>query len=109
MAQPEEFDALPGMTAAVEVEFAADARAGSTSFVVPAIAVFADDTGQASVWVVNPDDNTVQRRAVETGPLKGVDSILIGSGLESGEVIAISAVSRLREGMAIRPIDKVAF
>jgi RND family efflux transporter MFP subunit len=109
MAQPEEFDALPGMTAAVEVEFAADARAGSTSFVVPAIAVFADETGEASVWVVNTDDNTVQRRAVETGPLKGVDSILIGSGLESGEVIAISAVSRLREGMAIRPIDKVAF
>ncbi len=109
MEQPEEFQALPGMTAAVQVEFAGDATAAGSSYVVPAIAVFADETGNAQVWVVEPEGNTVQRRAVETGPLTGTESIQIVSGLEADEVIAISAVSRLREDMEIRPIDKVEF
>jgi RND family efflux transporter MFP subunit len=109
MPQPEQFDALPGMTAIVEVEFAADGYAEGPSFDVPAIAVFADETGSSQVWVVDPENSTVQRRKVETGKLIGTESIRIDSGLEAGEVIAISAVSRLREGMAIRPIDKVAF
>jgi len=109
MVQPEDFQALPGMTAIVEVEYPADRVAGRPSFVVPAIAVFADETGASQVWVVDPQDNTVKNRKVETGKLLGTESIRIISGLEVGEVIAVSAVSRLREGMVIRPIDEVRF
>ena len=109
MAQPDEFHALPGMTAIVEVEIVENEDPASRTFVIPASAVFADETGKAQVWVVNPADNTVQRRAVQIGQLAGTDSIRVVSGLEPGEVVAISAVSRLREGMEIRPIDRVAF
>jgi RND family efflux transporter MFP subunit len=109
MAQPEEFQALPGMTAIVEAQFEAAEVAGGSRFVVPAIAVFADETGTSHVWVVDPKDNTVQKRAVETGDLMGSDSIRIESGLEAGEIVAVSAVSRLREGMEVRPITEVTF
>jgi multidrug efflux system membrane fusion protein len=109
MMQPEEFQVLPGMSASVQVEFAGDADAGGSAFAVPAVAVIADEAGNAKVWVVEPEGNTVQARSVETGPLTGADSIQIVSGLEADEVIAISAVSRLREGMEIRPIERVEF
>lgn len=109
MVQPQEFQALPGMTAMVEVHFPGDAGALTSSFVVPAIAVFADDTGESQVWVVDPASNTVQVRKVETGNLVGTDSIRLLSGVQADDMIAVSAVSRLREGMEIRPIDKVEF
>lgn len=109
MAQPEEFEALPGMTAVVEVQFDATAEASGSRFVVPAIAVFADESGASQIWVVDPQDNRVMKRAVETGKLVGTDSIRIESGLEAGEIIAVSAVSRLREGMEVRPITEVIF
>jgi multidrug efflux pump subunit AcrA (membrane-fusion protein) len=83
--------------------------AGGSRFLVPAIAVFADQAGTSQVWVVDPKDNTVQKRAVETGDLMGSDSIRIESGLEAGEIVAVSAVSRLREGMEVRPITEVTF
>jgi len=49
---------------------------------------------------------TVSRRAVTTGELTGSDQISIVSGLEAGEMIAVSAVSRLREGMEIRSLNE---
>jgi multidrug efflux pump subunit AcrA (membrane-fusion protein) len=73
---------------------------------IPAIAVAAGDSGESHVWVVDQGTMTVQKRAVTTGELIGTDRIQINGGLESGEVIATSAVSRLREGMAIRKMDE---
>ena len=109
MVQPEEFQALPGMTAIVEVQYAAGVDVVGDRYVVPAVAVFADEAGASHVWLVDPQDNRVKKRAVETGKLMGTDSITIESGLEAGEVVAVTAVSRLREGMEVRPIDKVEF
>ena len=43
----------------------------------------------------------VTTAAVKTGDLTGTDSIEIVEGLKSGEVIAVSGVSRLREGMQV--------
>lgn len=110
MPQPESLLLLPGMTAMVWAESSAagDAAAPDT-FVVPATALYADETGKSHVWVVDTQNNTVSMRAVETGDLRGTDSIRVVSGLQAGEMIAVSAVNRLREGMAIRPIDKVEF
>ena len=79
------------------------------NFTLPAVAVFADEAGKSQVWVVDPKDNTVHRRAVETGDLTGTDGIRVESGLKTGETVAVSAVSRLREGMEVRPVDKVEF
>ena len=49
----------------------------------------------------------VQRRPVKTGDLTGTDSIEIIDGLKSGETIAISGVSRLREGMQVSDLSKM--
>ena len=110
MPQPEGFAVLPGMTAMVEVESTGETGAvAAQGFTLPAVAVFADEAGKSQVWVVDPKDNTVHRRAVETGDLTGTDGIRVESGLKAGETVAVSAVSRLREGMEVRPVDKVEF
>jgi multidrug efflux system membrane fusion protein len=94
---------LPGMTVNVGIEFAEDAEAG-TEMIVPAIAVFADDAGRPQVWVVDPQTRQVHRRAVTTGELTGSDSIRIVSGLNADETIAVSGVSKLREGQTVRAL-----
>jgi RND family efflux transporter MFP subunit len=108
MPQPEGILVLPGMTSMVEIA-SVGGSGGAQGFTLPAIAVFADEAGKSQVWVVDPEDNKVRRRAVETGDLVGTESIRIESGLQAGEMVAVSAVSRLREGMEVRPVDKVEF
>lgn len=95
---------LPGMTVNVSIEFSADAESGA-EILIPAIAVFADNAGRSEVWVVDPQTNKVQRRAVTTGDLSGNDSIRIISGLNADETIAISGVNSLREGQTVRALD----
>ncbi len=110
MPQPEGLLLLPGMTAMVWAESSETGQEGvSDTFVIPAVALYADDAGKSHVWVVDTQSNKVSKRAVETGELGGSASIRVTSGLQAGEMIAVSAVSRLREGMEIRPIDKVEF
>ena len=110
MPQPDGFAVLPGMTAMVEVESSSGSDAGAAQgFTLPAIAVFADEAGNSQVWVVDPEDNKVERRAVETGDLMGTESIRVESGLQAGEMVAVTAVNRLREGMEVRPVEKVEF
>ena len=105
MPQPEGINLLPGMTATV-IGFRSDGADGDV-VVIPAIAVFADETGASHVWVVDAEANSVHRRPIRTGGLRGSDRIEVVEGLRPGEVIAVSAVTQLREGMAIRPIDEV--
>ena len=110
MPQPEGLLLLPGMTAMVWAETDVVGQASSAgTFVIPAVALFADEAGKSHVWVVDMQANTVQKRAVETGDLSGGDGIRVIGGLKSGEMVAVSAVSRLREGMEIQPVDKVEF
>jgi RND family efflux transporter MFP subunit len=110
MPQPAGTNILPGMTAIVKVS--ADLAGGDTApsdLVVPAQAVFADAAGTANVWVVDPASNTVQLRQVQTGDLAGGEDIRVVSGLQAGEMIAVAAVTRLRAGMKIRPVDKIEY
>jgi RND family efflux transporter MFP subunit len=95
---------LPGMTATVVGKPPVQTTPEGFS-VIPAVAVFADDKGDSNVWVVDQEDMTLSRRKVTTGNLTGQESIQINQGLETGEMIAISGVSRLREGMKVRPFD----
>ena len=110
MPQPEGLLLLPGMTAMVWAESSEVGQEdASETFVIPAAALYADDAGKTHVWVVDAQSKQVSQRAVETGELGGTADIRVTSGLKAGEMIAVSAVSRLREGMEIRPIDKVEF
>jgi len=107
MPAPEGMRILPGMTA--NVHGSGPVGGETDEIVIPAIAVFADEGEQSHVWVVDQETSTVQPRAVVTGDLAGMESITIVDGLQPNEMIVVSGVSRLREGMKIRPVDKIEF
>jgi membrane fusion protein, multidrug efflux system len=106
MPQPDDINVLPGMTATVTGS--AQTREGTKEvFIVPAIAVVADAAGNPNVWIVDKETLKVHQRTVKTGDLTGTDSIEIIDGLKSGDTIAISGVSRLREGMQVSDLSKM--
>ena len=104
MKQPEDITVLPGMTA--NVVGTTKVAEEVTAIIIPAMAVFADETGNSIVWVVNRDSMTVHKRQVIPGPLTGSSDIVIESGLEPGETIALTGVTQLRENMKIRDLAK---
>ncbi len=104
MRQPEGLNILPGMTANVKRN-PIQGRQGQ--FVVLAVAVFSDESGKPHVWVVDQQTMTVQRRPVTLGDLTGTDSIEILDGVSSGEMIAVTGVSMLREGSKIRDLSEL--
>ena len=104
MRQPEGINILPGMTANVKGKVI---QGREDEFVVPAVAIVADESGKSHVWVVDPQNMTVGRRPVRLGDLVGTDSIQILDGVNSGEMVAVTGVSMLREGMKIRDLSEV--
>lgn len=110
MPRPEGRNILPGMTANVRVTGTAmDESQVPASFTIPAIAVFADKESKPHVWIIKQPDNTAHARQVTTGQLSGSDQIEILDGINSGDVIAIAGVSQLREGMQVRPVDRIDY
>ncbi len=100
---PGEINILPGMTARVVGRALMGDPSGHQS-VIPAIAVFSDETGTSHVWVVNLGSMTVSKRKVTTGNLAGTHDIQILNGLNPGEKIAVSGIAQLREGMLVREL-----
>ncbi len=98
---------LPGMTAKV---FATQSIASEVSdtFLLPMHAVVADENDNAFVWVVNESSNSVMKKSVALGELKGKDQIE-AIGLSQGDVVVIGGVNKMREGKVIRPIEKVEY
>ena len=103
MTQPEDITVLPGMTANVvgTTQTGQTETEITTNIVIPAAAVFADETGTSHVWVVNRDTMTAHNREVKTGSLTGTAAISIISGIEPGETIAVTGVTQLRENMKV--------
>ncbi|GAA3566507.1 efflux RND transporter periplasmic adaptor subunit [Marinobacter xestospongiae] len=106
--QTEGYNVLPGMTA--NVRAAQTSLEGSDSYriTLPLAALTPAEDSQPSVWLLD-DDNRVHRQPVETGEFAGQDSIIVSSGLTPGDRVVIAGVSALREGMQVKPIDKVEF
>ena len=102
--QPEGVNVLPGMTATV-MRYPPPGEA--VEIVVPAVAIFADEAGSPHVWIVDRASGTVERRSVRTGELSENDLIVVLEGLVPGEDVAVSAVSQIRDGMTVRPIEEV--
>jgi multidrug efflux system membrane fusion protein len=86
-----------GMTAGVL--FPAPENAGGV--VVPSRAVTAS-SGKSQVWVLL-ENNTVHARDVETGAFRE-DGVVIRSGLNAGETIAVAGVHTLIENQLVRPV-----
>jgi RND family efflux transporter MFP subunit len=66
---------------------------------IPAAAVVDDGRG-AAVWIVAKD--RVERRAVKVRQLRE-DGVVIGSGLQPGELIVAAGAHKLAQGQVVRP------
>lgn len=95
---PDDVSILPGMTSRVTINPLEDDLVQ-----LPSHAAFADDGGAAQVWVVDPATMKVSRKAVQLGELTGSD-VQILDGLAQGELVAVSGVSQLRDGMQVRRV-----
>ena len=97
---PDDVNILPGMTARARIVIDPE-----SAWSVPATAAQADENGQSYVWKVDAGGKKVSRSPVELGPLTG-DRVLLKSGVEEGDMVAISGVTSLREGMQVRKYEK---
>lgn len=102
MDQPEEANILPGMTAKVTAK-GDEGAAGDVNIIVPAIAVLNDADGKNYLWVFNSDNKTVTKTPIELGNLEGSDNALVTEGLQGGEEIVMAGVTKLEDGMEVRP------
>jgi RND family efflux transporter MFP subunit len=96
---PEDVNILPGMTARVRVVIDPE-----SAWSVPVTAAQADENEQSYVWKVDPESMKVSKSPVELGPLTG-DRVLLTSGVQKGDLVAISGVTLLREDMQVRKYD----
>jgi RND family efflux transporter MFP subunit len=103
---PEEVNILPGMACTVTLTPLKEIEQKKTKgYAVPLNAVPVDGVGQYYVWSIQKTDVdgrfSATRRDVQVGPMDGAN-ILITSGLEKGDRIALAGVQTLREGTIVR-------
>jgi len=106
MDQPEEANILPGMTAKVTSSVQEGNDVGSSSILIPAIAVLNDADKKDYVWVFDRNSSKVSKVLVKIGSLKGSKNILVEDGLKGGDEIVIAGITKLRDGMTVRPWEK---
>ena len=93
----------PGMPANISFSFPIT---GSANLIVPNSAVAEDQTGNYVFVVVATAEKgiaTVQRRPVETQKVTNA-GFIIEQGLKEGELVVISGVSKITDGMKVRQI-----
>jgi multidrug efflux system membrane fusion protein len=105
MDQPEEANILPGMTAKV-IGTVDEDTTGDITIIIPALAVLNDADNKSYVWILDLESTTVRKTLVEVDRLEGSENIVIRDGLQGGETIVIAGVTKLQEGMKVRPWDK---
>lgn len=102
-ATPKDVQVLPGMTAKVAI-IAPRQTDGGGGYTVPTTAVLANEGGDPYVWIVDPSSMTVRPTSVVLGELTGSEVEVTG-GLEAGDLVAVSGVRSLREGMQVRRLE----
>ncbi len=99
MAQPEDFNVLPGMTASVRVDFSKLVTVDASKW-LPVSAVQADGDLEAQVWMLDNDTMTVNSHPVRIGRMSG-RRIEVVDGLSGGEEIVSVGAAYLSEGMRV--------
>ena len=101
---PTDVNVSPGMTGKIIVDLYTENREdGAAPVSVPSNAVAADVEGNPYVWVVDPATMRVAKRAVEPGELSG-SAVPILSGLSDGDIVVVSGVNSLTDGMLVRDL-----
>jgi len=90
---------LPGMFARVRVLL----YSKKNTLVVPADALQGGE-GEQFVFVINTEKNTVEKRPITIG-YKRPDYCQVDAGISEGEVIAISNLEKLEDGVKIRLLE----
>ena len=101
---PDDVRVLPGMTARVTITLPDDLSGEQGGVSLPSNAVPSDESGNPYVWRVDASSMTVHRVTVTLGELSGSE-VEILSGVESGDLIAISGVHHLSEGAPVRSLE----
>jgi len=97
---PGDVNILPGMTARVQVTINPE-----RAWTVPVSAAVANDSGNPYVWKLDPDSMTVSPAPVTLGNLID-DRVKIIDGVETGDLVVVSGVNQLRDGMKVRILDQ---
>lgn len=108
MHPPEDVNIMPGMTVTVHEYLKTDSQVEGTAHTVPIDAVPIDGQGGNYVWKLaegEGDRFTVHRQDVVVGEIVG-DDILVTSGLEEGDRIALAGVHLLRENQEVRLLEE---
>lgn len=100
---PELTPVFPGMVANV---FASTQLNGAPSLLIPLSAVGSTPQGAPTAWIVDPADDTVSQVSITLGDISG-STVEVLEGLSAGQTIVRAGVSRLMDGMTIRPITRV--
>jgi membrane fusion protein, multidrug efflux system len=90
---------LPGMFVHAELKEGVQENAK----LVPQQAVTRDASGNATAWVVKPD-NTIELRQIETLRTIG-NAWLVGKGIEAGERVVAEGTQQMRNGLQVKPVD----
>ena len=102
---PADANISPGMTGKIIVDLYTESLAAEEGpMSVPSNAVVADADGEPHVWVVDPATMRVTKRGVEPGELTGATVAILG-GLSDGDVVVVSGVNSLADGMLVRDLD----
>jgi RND family efflux transporter MFP subunit len=102
---PKNLNVLPGMTARLRADATALVNPESSRFNVPSYAVGGQTDGQPYLWKVAPDDMTVSKVTVQTGRVMGNEIEVMADALQLGDLIAVSGILHLREGMQVREFE----
>ena len=74
--------------------------------IIPITAVFERDSDDnTAVWIINPENNTVEKQNVVIGDIIGNDAIQIVEGLTFGQQIVVAGVHRLTEGDKVNILE----
>ena len=98
---PTDATILPGMTGTVHTRVRTSTNA---EIQVPLSALTASPDGSSFVWLI--EAGKVAQRSVATGRAKQ-GSVIIESGLNEGDMIAVAGLQSLQEGMRVKSISKV--
>ena len=92
---------LPGMAVKVSPSLVECPEENNNPLTVPLTAVVPDNKNKQFVWVVG-STNIVEKRYIKVGTINK-NCITVTKGLQAGERIVIAGVSKLKDGMEIRP------
>jgi RND family efflux transporter MFP subunit len=105
MPRPQEWNILPGMSATVSLELAAEDQ-DLSGVRIPTTALIGDSAGGFFVWVFDAGSGGVEKRPVDVGPASGA-GVPIRDGLRDGELIVAAGASGLRTGMHVRMLGEL--